>query len=263
MQPLATTDQNPPSDTANDAALLSLEDELLSAMAEIESMKPGAEPAQPAITEPNPVEPGSDKPAEAAPKGLKFKIGKKGDGKPGEKTAKSRAAARPPAAESATPIEQITGALPYVSVFKRSVRGIDAMLEFAAAPMTILPPSVRKMVGILSIVTIAVSVGSATLLPLVLPYRDAVTFLSQRRSAMEAELHAHAAGETAGEAEGGHGEAKDKHGDAHEAKPEKKDDGHGASKKKEEKKPPKKDAKKKKSDKKAGGNGESGGHGGH
>ena len=266
---------SPPSPApASDGAVLSLEDELLSAMSEIETMQ--SAPASAAAAAP-PAEAESSAGEKPAAKGLKLKIGKK-DGTAATVTAGEGKSAAKPAGKPGGPAAGVeaahawglsdaeidAGKMPRISVFKQVVRFLDAVLEWAAWPLLRAGPRVRGLVGSLSATTIIVSVGAIYLLPVILPYRDALSFLADRRAALD--KPAAASGEE-GEGGGEHGgkssghEAKKKETKKDEKK---KDDGHGE--KKEEKKKDeghgekKPDAKAKES-KAAGGEGHGEGHG--
>ena len=60
-------------------------------------------------------------------------------------------------------------------------RLIDITLDLINRPFTRLSPDTRRIIGIVGIVTLVTSLLSAVLLPLVIPHKDALTFLQQKR----------------------------------------------------------------------------------
>lgn len=213
-----------------EAEKAALADELLAAMAEIESLSAepkrgpsdagesrntvsstvtGADgaPAEPA-TPSDASEPSPATGAASGVKGLRFKVGAKAaSGTPAVHDAATREAPAPavestdpPRAEESDDDLVTPGVAPTVPVLKRAYRWLDGGLELISWPLLRAGSTMRRVVGAVSLTTIAVTLAASLVLPLFMPYRDAVTFLRDKREKLERELQAEKSAATAGEA---------------------------------------------------------------
>jgi hypothetical protein len=175
-----------------------------------------AEAAQPAAVseasaspaQPPPASSKAGPPKAAQPKTVQFKIRKQGTAAvtvAPETEAPAPVAPAPtpsPPAPARAPRWRFRIPIPSIPVtlgWKRAYRVVDAGLELVNAPLARLKPGARNLIGWLALATIGVSLLSAFLLPLLMPRRDAITFLEERLAAMEARKHAPPAeGEGAG-----------------------------------------------------------------
>ncbi len=95
----------------------------------------------------------------------------------------ARAAARAQPSAVRAPVER-QSFLPRVPWWKRLLRAIDDLLDVINRPFASLSPQHRSLIGVVSVTTIVVSWLSAWLIPVLMPHRDAITFLEQARAAV-------------------------------------------------------------------------------
>jgi hypothetical protein len=118
--------------------------------------------------------------------------------------------------------------MPTTAIWKRLYRAIDAVLAIVNLPFVWMPRTARILVGHAAIATTVLAILSANVLPVMFPRRDAITFLAEKRAALDARLSGAIGPESGahGDADG-HGKAgKDAHG-AEKSAPKKDDKGHG------------------------------------
>ncbi|MBI5864341.1 MAG: hypothetical protein HZB38_07525 [Planctomycetes bacterium] len=199
---------------------------------------------------------GANSGASAAPAGkpLKFTVGRKG-GMPG---ALPSGAAQPPAASpnppappsgvtapeipvpppAAVPPPDVSQAAeivvapaigPVLRLCKAVVRAVEFGLDYVHRPIAARVPAALPLLGTLSLTTIAVSVAAMIGLPILLPARDAITYLDERVTALS-EPPPPDAVETEPAKGEGHGEGAAKQ--AESKPPEKKAAAHGEKPKK-------------------------------
>lgn len=191
---MAEIDGLPPEQAA---AIPSLEP---SAAPASEASKPGPEisaapiataaPAAPSSK--NPI-PGSNPPAAGAPaKGIKFVIGRKAENPAGsEKSAGSkseppkRAGLPEPVAATLEDSPAEDDLNPRVTIGKRVYRLFDGVLEALNRPFQRLSGGLRGAVGIASVTTIIISLGTSAALPVIWPHRDAIAFLEEKRRELD------------------------------------------------------------------------------
>ncbi|MFO0837464.1 MAG: hypothetical protein U1D55_02990 [Phycisphaerae bacterium] len=195
---VVTADVTPP-----DASSTPADSDLEAALAAVEQMTPPA--PTPAAT------PAAPEPAAGK---KRFVIGaKKPPGTPAPSAADAKVS---PETASAAPAENAADATAQstaraeapvvrVSFGKRAYRAIDAALEIVNKPTKLLPVGIRNLVGTLAITTLATSLLSMAVIPMLLPRQDAIWFVHDRRAALDRpppkkEVHA---AEHGGDAHGG------------------------------------------------------------
>jgi len=110
-------------------------------------------------------------------KGLRFRVG-------AGAAAAAAETARPTEARDETTHIAVT---PRTALWKRIYRAVDDALERLNRPIQrMIPRPVRDLIGRIALVTIVVSLLAAWLLPWLLPSQDAISFVRERRSALEA-----------------------------------------------------------------------------
>lgn len=116
---------------------------------------------------------GPSAPEGASPKKLKFKLG--------DKTAAAAAGATPEASKP-PPVPQPR----WLKLLSRAIYdGIDAVLRVANRPFFWLPRNVRDALGMIAIPTVIASLAFYFAAPMLFPRRDAITFLADKRAALE------------------------------------------------------------------------------
>lgn len=88
-----------------------------------------------------------------------------------------RAEAAP--AAPATPEAQPAGGAARMNIL---LRGLDLVLDLVNRPFAFLSPGARQMLGIVSVTTLIISVSAGVALPRILPRRDALSFLQEKRA---------------------------------------------------------------------------------
>jgi hypothetical protein len=110
--------------------------------------------------------------------------------RPGDTLGKSRSGesrADPESPGKAHGAEAARGALlPITSVLKCVRRGIDRALDRINQPFAALDDQKRALVGWAAITTLIVSLLAMLLIPKILPQRDAITFLQEKRARLDA-----------------------------------------------------------------------------
>ena len=98
----------------------------------------------------------------------------------GEKSAESVAVNRPPDEHrDAAPI-----ARPVAPLGKRLSRAVDNGLDTINQPFERIDRRTRTLVGYVAATTLAISILATILMPLVMPHRDAIVFLQEKRAAL-------------------------------------------------------------------------------
>lgn len=198
------------------------------ALNEIEGKGPAQEPPVAAPADPPPAGQAADAAAASAkPAALKFLVGKKA--KPGEGEHPPTIPATPaPAIQTTDPKPQpqptasaaaettVSAPSSLYRASRQAYRGIESGLEVISRPIARLGPGWLRGVGVFGVTTIGISLASMAALPVLFPHEDAVTFLAQRRAAIE-----HPPPPAPAES-GGHGESS-------AAKKSAKKDAHGKS----------------------------------
>lgn len=159
------------------------DEELMAALAEVQAAsKAGAIPL-PSLDE--------EQPAGAAAPKSEIQAGERASAAPAPERGAPRVHAPPPGAAHAVEGSQPVGedceqapARLTARLCRRAYRATDAVLELLNRPFFWLSADARKLVGSVSLATIAVALSAWLLLPLILPNRDAVSFLAARRAAM-------------------------------------------------------------------------------
>jgi hypothetical protein len=160
--------------------------ELMAALAEVQAASKAGAAAVPSLDDPPPSEPAegaasessaarTDATSEAKPVHTepRFKIGSTAARRDSESSGTEDAAdAGETPARPATPLS------------RRAYRAADAVLDLLNRPFFWLNGGVRNLVGSLALTTIAVALSAWLLLPLLVPNRDAVSFLAEKRAAM-------------------------------------------------------------------------------
>lgn len=113
--------------------------------------------------------------APSAKKKPRFKIGKRS-------SEEGVAEYRPPDERG----DARAGAQPVASRSKRVYRALDRALDRINRPFERLGDGQRALVGWVALVTLIVSVLAMALMPLVLPHRDAIVFLQEKRAQLDA-----------------------------------------------------------------------------
>lgn len=155
--------------------------------------------------------------------------GKSGAAPPAAQSAsQSAAGAATKATATAATSAHSEGALPAIAaprtaLWKHVYRALDRVLWLVNLPFDWMPNGTRAVVGQVALATTVLSLLAAHILPALFPRRDALTFLAEKRAALDARSRGsddkHAGGKKG--AEGGHADSDD--GEAHG------DDGHGKS----------------------------------
>ena len=73
-----------------------------------------------------------------------------------------------------------------MSLSKRIYRALDQALDRVNRPFERLGTGVRALVGWVALATLIVSILAIVLMPLVLPHRDAIVFLQEKRAQLDA-----------------------------------------------------------------------------
>ena len=113
--------------------------------------------------------------APPTPKKVRFKIG--------QKAREADVAEHRPPDQSAD--AALSAARPVASLFKRLCRAIDQGLEAVNRPFGRLGDGGRALVGWAALATLIVSILAMILMPMILPHRDALTFLQEKRVQLE------------------------------------------------------------------------------
>lgn len=224
-----------PVDAPKQAESLIPDEALAAVLAEIDTLiAPPPAPAAEAAAAPSSEESG-DAPAPA--KKHRFVVGKKAPPPPAasDATSANNAAEKKTESKATDTAPDASGVVPKPSLGKRVFRLAEFNLELLHRPFNWVSNSARSMIGMVSLATIAVCGMWMGLRSVLLPNRDAISFVQEKRHALE-----HPPAKEAAEEKGGHGEAKpsghgeaksDKKGppksDAHAAA---KSDGHGKNK---------------------------------
>jgi len=169
---------------------------------------PDAMPVVPAAPPPGDGSDGVRQEHTAGQKKLRFKIGAAPAGPTSTPSAAPPAPAEPQRIESAPPPAADQSVAPSASVAeelalptapsalqpvvprtptaKRLSRGVERALDALNRPLAWMPPQWRALTGWLSLATLLVSTLALVLLPVVFPHRDALTFLHEKRVALQA-----------------------------------------------------------------------------
>jgi hypothetical protein len=124
--------------------------------------------------------PSLDPPADEQGSGrkLRFRIGEKRTGEATDAPQVESAGSPAPSATAGQPAP----VAPRLSLAKRVYRLADALIERANRPFAFLPPQVRNALGAAALTTIGMSLAALLVLPVLMPNRDALTFLEQLRT---------------------------------------------------------------------------------
>lgn len=104
----------------------------------------------------------------------------------GKKKAAAQAAEYTPPAERGDGESGQGGAPPIPDLQKRLLRMLDGVLDTVNHPLAGLSESTRKLVGLAALVTLVVSLSAMFILPSMLPRRDAISFLQEKRAKLDA-----------------------------------------------------------------------------
>jgi hypothetical protein len=129
--------------------------------------------------------PGDEQPKQEVPataatarrKRLRFRIGRR--------SADEAEAEAGPADPAGAAEGEDSGATPVTPLDRRIYRAVDRVLDRINAPFAALNDRQRALVGWAAVTTLVVSILAMVLVPRILPHRDAITFLQEKRAQLD------------------------------------------------------------------------------
>jgi hypothetical protein len=134
-----------------------------------------ATPGLPGITDDEWKDVPAEPTGQAEPRKLRFQVGKK--------AVKERAAACHPPDQRREALRAIQ---PTTPLARRAFRLVDRVLDTINRPFERMGERTRSLAGYIALTTVLVSILAMILMPLILPHRSAVTFLLEKRAALDA-----------------------------------------------------------------------------
>lgn len=151
------------------------DDDLAAAFAEVEYVAVEDQDAadEPPVPEESPEVDPADAPQVEPGRALRFQIGK-------QPTVASE-----PSETSAPSAASDTVAVPTISLGKRLYRAADAVLDLANRPFGFVAEAPRKLIGQIALATLAASMLSAMVIPLIRSDTNAVAFVREKRAELD------------------------------------------------------------------------------